>query len=270
MLSLEFINIKNLFINNYIYLEIKLENNMLLIKNPPLKSFRIDFKFNKPEIISLEMMAKVEVLLKHDYPNVPSIDIIEYPFDVPTKANFPIQIGPIKFLNEAKTGQIQFYSDGLIFVFTEYSSWNEIKESIIKILIELCEILKINEVEQFRMQYFDEFYFPSNDFELKNYFNLNSNYPSNWEIDYQDFHTGIKILTNEDHKYIIRLRGLPSKKEDNFFFRLESIYIRKFFFSIESRQELISELDEIHGIMDDYFINIMSEKLKQILGVEIK
>ena len=34
--------------------------------------------------------------------------------------------------------------------------------------------------------------------------------------------------------------------------------------------ELISELDKIHGIMDNYFIDIMSEKLKQTLGVEIK
>lgn len=243
---------------------------MLSIKNPPLKSFRIDFKFKKPEILSFEMMAKVEGLLKHDYPNAPSIDIIEYPFDVHTKTNFPIQIGPIKFLNEKKTGQIQFYSDGLIFVFTEYSSWNEIKESITNILIKLCEILKISEVEQFRMEYIDEYYFPINNFELKSYFSLNSNYPSNWEIDYRDFYTGIKILTNENQKYIIRLRGLPSKKEDNFFFRLESIYIRKRIFSLERSQELILELDEIHGIMDDYFINIMSEKLKQILGVEIK
>ncbi|MHA1794425.1 MAG: hypothetical protein ACTSVI_17450, partial [Promethearchaeota archaeon] len=126
---------------------------MLYIRNPPLKSFRIDFKFSKPETISFQMMHEIDELLKKDYPIAPNIEIIQYPFDVPLRVNIPIQIGPVQFLNKDKTSQIQFFSDGLIFIFTEYSSWNGIKDSITDKLIKICEILNIGKIDHFRMEY---------------------------------------------------------------------------------------------------------------------
>jgi len=241
---------------------------MLTIEKPPLKTFRIDFKFKKPEKISFDMMAKVEKLLKKDYPSVPSIDIFEYPFDVRIKVKLPIQIGPIRFLNEEKKGQVELFSDGLIFIFTEYTYWDDIKEQIIDIVLESCKILKLDNIEQFRMEYIDEFSFPKEGFDLSNFFNLNLNIPEKWNINFNDFHIGIKINTLENEKFIIRLRGLPNKEIESFLFRLESIYIKKRIFSTNKKQILIDELDNVHDIITEYFLNIISENLKKNLGVK--
>lgn len=242
---------------------------MLTIKYPPLKNFRIDFGFKKPEELSFNRMAKVEEVLKKDYSISPNINLIEYPFDTPKPVNLPIQIGPIKFLNEEKTRQIQFYSDGLIFIFTEYTSWIEIRDKIIEILLSICKILGIGGISQFRMEYIDEFYISENNFELKKFFNLNVNHPAIWNIDYRDYHTGIKIHTNNEDKFIIRLRGLPSKKEEHFFFRLENIFVKKEGFDLDSAN-LVENLDKIHDEMDEHFLNILTEDHKNNLGVVIK
>lgn len=241
---------------------------MLTIEKPPLKTFRIDFKFKKPKKISFDMMSKVEELLKKDYPIAPSLDIIEYPYDVKIKARIPIQIGPISFLNKEKNVQIQFFSDGLIFIFTEYTHWNDIKGEIIDLVLNSCKILKIDKIEQFRMEYLDEFTFPKKNFDLSNYFNLSINKPEKWSIDFKDFHTGIKINTLENDKFIIRLRGIPIKESESFLFRLESVYLKQKEFSIDEEQILIDELNYVHDTIIDYFFNIMSENLRQILGVK--
>ncbi len=241
---------------------------MVIIKNPPLKSFRIDFKLNKPKKLSFEMMAQFENAIKEKYPIAPNINIIEYPSDILTKIDFPIQIGPIQFLNEEKTRQIHFYSNGLIFIFTEYSSWKDIKNKIIETLKKLNNNLKIKEIEQIRMEYIDEFNFPSKGFELKKFFKLHTEFPSNWEIDYNDFYCAIKVLTSESDKYIIRLRGLSSKKEGHFCFNLENIYIRTKNFSIENEGTLNDELDDIYDIIEDKFLNIMHKLMKTYINFE--
>ncbi|KKM79186.1 hypothetical protein LCGC14_1352420 [marine sediment metagenome] len=241
---------------------------MLTIEKPPLKTFRIDFKFIKPEKISFDMMAKVEALLKKDYPSIPSLDIIEYPYDVQIKVKVPIQIAPLRFLNEEKKAQVQLFSDGLIFIFTEYTHWADIKDQIVETVLKSCKILNLDEIQQFRMEYIDEFIFPKNDFNLKNYFKLNLNKPKGWDINFNDFHIGITIKDQETDKFIIRLRGLPNKEKENNLFRLESIYIKKSVFSLDKKQELISELNKIHEIIIDYFYNILSDNLKYNLGVK--
>lgn len=241
---------------------------MLIIEKPPLKTFRIDFKFIKPEKISFEMMAKVEALLKKDYPSIPSLDIIEYPYDVQIRAKVPIQIGPIRFLNKEKKGQVQLFSDGLIFIFTEYTHWADIKDHIIEIVLKSGKILNLDEIQQFRMEYIDEFIFPKKNFKLESYFKLNLNKPEEWDINFNDFHIGITIKDQETDKFIIRLRGLPNKEKENNLFRLESIYIKKSIFSLDKKQELINELNEIHDKIIDYFYNILSNNLKNSLGVK--
>ncbi len=240
----------------------------LTIKNPPLKTFRIDFKFKKPDKISFDMMGKVEKLLKKDYPNIPSLDILEYPFDVQITTKLPIQIGPIRFLNEEKKGHVQLFSNGLIFIFTEYSHWDDIKEHIIDLVLDSCKILKLNNIEQFRMEYIDEFFFPKKEFDLRNYFSLNINKHEKWKINFNDFHMGININIQENDKFIIRLRGLPSKEKESFLFRLESLYIKNRTFLIDKKSILMDELNKTHEIIINYFFNIMSENLKRILGVE--
>lgn len=241
---------------------------MLTIDKPPLKTFRIDFKFKKPERITFDMMAKVENLIKRDYPSAPNLDIIEYPYDIQIKAKVPIQIGPIRFVNKEKNGQVQFFSDGLIFIFTEYTHWNDIKENIIDVVLESCRILKLDNIEQFRVEYNNEFSFDKRNFDLSKYFNLNINTPVKWDIDFNDIHIGMKINTQKDDKFIIRLRGLPNKDNESYLFRSESIYIIKKKISTDEKLILLRELDKVHDVIIDYFLDIMSEDLKQILGVE--
>lgn len=240
---------------------------MLIIENPPLDIFRIDFKFEKPKDISFEMMAKVGELLKTSFPSVPSLKIIEYPFDSRIEIETPIQFGPIKFQNQDKSGQIQLFSNGLIFIFTKYSRWEETKKEITEILFKICEILKVNSIEQFRIEYVDIFRLPQENFKLSDYFTLNINKQEDWEVDYKDFHLGIRILSNKDDKFIIRLRGLPPKNEEKFLFRLEILYLKKDLFLLDNQEALINQLDTIHDYIEGYFKNIMSTKLKNIIGV---
>lgn len=240
---------------------------MLIIENPPLDIFRIDFKFKKPNEISFEMMAKVEELLKISFPNIPSLKIIEYPFDAQIEIETSIQFGPIKFQNQDKSSQIQLFSNGLIFIFTKYSRWKETKKEIIELLFKTCEILKVNSIEQFRIEYIDKFQLPQENFKLSDYFTLNINKQKDWEIDYKDFHLGIKILSTENDKFIIRLRGLPPKNEEQFQFKLEILYLKKDLFSLDNKEVLLNQLDTIHDYIEGYFKNIMSVKLKNIIGV---
>ena len=240
---------------------------MLIIENPPLDTFRIDFKFEKPKDISFEMMAKVGEILKNSFPNVPSLKIIEYPFDGHIEIESPIQFGPIKFQNQDKSGQIQLFSNGLIFIFTKYSRWEDIKKELTEILFKTCDILKVNSIEQFRIEYVDKFQLSQENFNLSDYFTLNINKQKDWEIDYKDFHLGIKILSTENDKFIIRLRGLPPKNEEDFLFRLEILYLKVDQFLLDNKEALINELDRIHDYIEGYFKNIMSAKLKNIIGV---
>ncbi len=243
---------------------------MLKIDIPPLVSFRIDFKFEKSEKISFEMMANVEKLLQKSFPVIPSIKIIEYPYDTKIEIGIPIQIGPIRFQNEDKNAQIQLFSNGLIFLYNKYSHWKEVKENIIEILFKTCEILKIDSIDNIRIEYIDEFLFPIEKFKLSDKFNLNLNIPEDWKLDFRDFHMGISIITEESDKFIIRLRGLLPKDEHNYLFRLESVYLKKSKYLINQKNEIISILDTIHDLIDDHFLNIMSEQLQKELGVRIE
>jgi len=239
---------------------------MIIIDKPPLDIFRIGFKFTKLKEISFEIMAKVEELLKVSFPIVPSLKIIEYPFDSQIEIETPIQFGPIKFQNQDKSRQIQFFSNGLRFIFTKYSGWEEIKKEIIELLVKTCAILKVDSIEQIRIEYVDKFQLPKENFELSDYFTLNINKNKDWEIDHNDFHLGIKILSDESDKFIIRLRGLPPKNEEQFLFRLEILYLTSKLFLLDKEDALINQLDTIHDYIEGYFKNIMSPKLKNIIG----
>jgi len=242
---------------------------MLFIEKPPLVSFRIDFKFSKPEKISFEMMAQVESLLQKSFPNVPSLNIIEYPFDSQIQVEIPIQIGPVRFQNKDKSSQIQLFSNGLIFNYTKYSSWEKIKENIKDILFKTCKILGIKSIEHIRIEYIDEFSLPIEDFDLRSYFNLNINQPKDWSIDYRDFLTGIKISSEDPDKFIIRLRGLPPKESEHYLFRFEGLYLYKKNLIIGHKEDIITQLDLIHDLIEKHFIEIMSEKLKKEIGVRV-
>jgi len=237
---------------------------MLHIDKPPLISFRIDFKFKSPENITFEKMARVEEILKEkSYDKVPNIQIIEYPVQL----KVPIQIGPINFMTQEKDREFQLFANSLIFIYTDYTHWEHIKIDLIEILIKTCNILDIELIEEFRFEYIDHFDFKREEFKPSDFFNLSNNYPASWSIDYRDFHIGIKIISENEDKFIIRLRGLPPTIKENFLFRLESIYIKEDQFNLDKKDILVKNLDLIHDYMRGYFLDIMTDKLKQKLGV---
>jgi uncharacterized protein (TIGR04255 family) len=237
---------------------------MLNITNPPLISFRIDFNFDKLEDITFSKMAEVENFLKNYYQQYSNFQIIEYP----VQTGIPFPIGPIKFISKDNDRQLQLFANGIIFIYTRYTHWEDIKVDIVDILIKICELLEIKTIEEYRFEYIDEFNFIKEDFNLNEYFALNINFPQIWNINYTDFHTGINLNVKNSDKFIIRLRGLPPSQQDKYLFRLESIYVKKITFRLNDRDTIIKNLDYIHDIIIDYFKNILTNKLKSKLGVK--
>jgi uncharacterized protein (TIGR04255 family) len=237
---------------------------MLKIANPPLISFRVDFKFKRIENISISKMHEVDLFLKKHYQELPKINVVSFPPEM----KIPISINPIEYTSEDKERQLKLFANSIIFIYSEYSSWVEIKEDLFNILEKVLELLEIKTVEEFRLEYTNQFEFKKENFRIKEYFNMYSQAPPSWDINYKDYHNGLNLKVDNNDKFIIRLRGIDPQEEDTLLFRLEHIYLKKQKFKLAEKEILLDSLDETHNIAERFFLDIMTENLKKKRGVE--
>ncbi|MBD3189086.1 MAG: TIGR04255 family protein [Candidatus Heimdallarchaeota archaeon] len=232
-------------------------------KTPPLVSFRLDLQFENPLQTTFENMAKIEAYLKDQYQNVTELTLVG--LNVPV--DFPLKIGPIRFLAREKDHEINFFSNGIVFIFKKYTHWEEVKKQVLDSFQKIKEIFDIGTINQLRMEYLDDFDLPAEGFDIKNYFSLSLNKNEDWDLDYSDFHIGIKFQTENNHKIIYRLRGIK-KIEEQYKIRLESLYLAEVECSVTRQlEELNEQLDLIHGKISNYFWSIMTKKTKDLYGV---
>ncbi len=236
-------------------------------KKAPLVLFKLDLKFNVPLSLNFDNLSKLENSIKENYPHSTELFIPKYESGM--KFVFGAsQTGPIQFVSNKKKNNISLFSDGIIFSFQEYPEWNTVRNHISQILSDLKEILKCEEIIEIRMEIIDEFQFNPDDFSLNQYFTLNFINPDDWKIDFQDFHIGIKHLTEQNKKLITRLRGI-GKRDNLLIIRLETLFIEKVNISIRNNDDFGEKIDEIHRIIEKIFTEIFTPKLLKHTGGEI-
>lgn len=237
---------------------------MLKITNPPLISFRVDFKFRRIENISISKMYEVDSFLKTHYHELPKINMISFPPEM----KIPISINPIEYTSEDKESQLKLFANSIIFIYSEYSSWVEIKDNLFHILEKILDLLEIESIEEFRLEYTNQFEFKKESFHIEEYFNMYSQTPLSWDINYEDYHNGLNLKVDDNDKFIIRLRGIKPHEEGTLLFRLEHIYLKKQKFKLAEKKILLDSLDKTHDITERFFLDIMTDKLKKKRGVE--
>jgi len=141
----------------------------------------------------------------------------------------------------------------MIFLFTSYDNWQPTRDIIVKTLRDCCDILKIQRIFGFRMEYVDEFIFPREGFKLSEYFSFEPNLPSSFSLDFADFHLGIKLQTTEHARLILRLRGIQPSRDDVFQFLLESLLIDLPEFENCEEETLNKRLGSAHALLIDNF-----------------
>jgi len=225
------------------------------MKNPPLKSFRLDFQFEKPEKMTLENIAQLSQLFEEHFPSIPNISLMEYPTSA---INLPLNIGPFVFQTNDKKNHVELFANGLIFVYTNYDNWQPTRDIMIKILRDCCNQLEVKKIFGFRMEYIDEFNISRENFNIESYFNLFPGVPSDFVLDFTDFHLGIKIESSLETKFIMRLRGIQPLIENFFTFLLESLYIDPPVFENCEEDTIIDRLNKGHEVMIENFKKAMN------------
>ena len=236
-------------------------------KKAPLVLFKLALKFSAPLSLNFDNLAKLEKSIKENYPHSTELFIPQYEGGMQFVFGAS-QTGPIQFISNKKRNKISLFSDGVIFSFQEYSEWKNVKKHILKILLDLKNILKCEEIIEIRMEIIDEFQFNPDNFSLKQYFTLNFINPDDWKIDFQDFHIGIKHITEPNKKFITRLRGI-GQKNNSLIVRLENMFIEKEHIKIQNNDDFEVEIDEIHRIIEEKFTQIFKPDLLEHSGGEI-
>jgi len=236
-------------------------------KKAPLVLFKLDLKFSAPLTFTFDNLAKLEKNIEENYPNSTELFIPNYESGM--KFIFGAsQTGPIQFISKEKKNNISLFLDGVVFSFQEYPEWKMVKSHIIKILLYLRDIMKCEEVIEIRMEIIDEFRFNPETFSLSKYFTLNFTNPDDWEIDYEDFHIGIKHKTDMKKKMITRLRGI-GKKDHLLNIRLENLFLDKVNINIEDINNFEERIEEIHEVIEKIFTKIFTQDLLEHTGGEI-
>ena len=150
---------------------------------------------------------------------------------------------------------------------TNLAEWKKLGEANIFPPESRLELIN-GEIIEIRMEIIDEFQFNPDNFSLKQYFTLNFINPDDWKIDFQDFHIGIKHITEPNKKFITRLRGI-GQKNNSLIVRLENMFIEKEHIKIQNNDDFEVEIDEIHRIIEEKFTQIFKPDLLEHSGGEI-
>lgn len=238
------------------------------IEHPPLEVFTFQFIFPTLKSIPIEQISTLTKVFEEKYPKKPEIVLLQ---SSPVKLPSTFELtppSPMRFTSEDNTRSIHIFSDKILFRFTKYENWNEARDEIMSVWMNLTDVLTITNFNLYIAEYINIFRLEREDFQLKNYFNLNVRHPSSWELNFEDFHLGTRFLFDEDEIFIMRLRGLSPEDKKTFKFQLESFYRSKDILrDTNDTNALRKELDEFHGKTSKFFYEILAERLKRKIGV---
>ena len=241
---------------------------MVEIEYPPLKSFSLKIDYERNQDLHFSDMAEIERELQEYYSTKPKVGILPL-----NRISIGFGTVPIIYESEKKDQTLQIFNDCIIFTNFKYSRWKTVKERILQRFNKIKEKLGIDEINSVNLHYIDEFTCDKENFTITDEFNLNLNIPKEMELDYTDFHIGIKLRQDEANNYILKLRGvknLSGKKrpldDRNFYFKLESYYSQKVKLLPNEDEKLNKTLDLIASDIRKNFELILAEKMKRKIG----
>lgn len=240
---------------------------IIKIREVPLDRVKLRLIFSKDFNLNISKAGILSRELKDFYPREPNLVLL--PLLKPGQEIDLPPMGTLRFSNDVQNS-IEFGKNFLIFIFTEYYDWNQLKNKILEIISRLIKSLDLKQIIQLEFTYIDKFILQREDFRFKDYFTLNFNIPENWDILPHDIFVGIVPYQEDNIKIILRLRNLNVKNKEELGFTLETVYIhRKAFINLEEGK-LESILTNAHDWMEQYFIEFLTEEYKNKLGMEIK
>lgn len=239
---------------------------ILRIKKPPLDRIIIRILFSEDLRLNVSISGEIAKKIKDSYPNEPNLVLL--PILRPgMKIDLP-PMGPLKFTDEKNFNWIEIGKDYIIFTFTEYFNWAEVLEKSINIIFILKENLDLKEVIDVQMKYVDKFIFLKEDFRFKDNFTINFDKPEILKILPHDFFIGIVPHEDDNKKLVLRLKGI--EEGNNLKYNLETEFISKNLKLEIEKEDLANYLTEAHDLIEQYFIEFLTEDLRNKIGMELK
>lgn len=239
-------------------------------KNPPLLMFKLDIKFDQNLDLSIEKLARLEKVLNDLYPHHANLKIPEY--EEGLKVVFGAgsgSFGPIEFISDDRANRVILFLNGIVFSYRKYSKWDDIREEILNVLQEINKIVSFSKIIKLRMEYIDEIKFKADDFDFDATFNLKLCLPPRWDIDYSDFHIGLKHQNepseNPNTRWITRVRSLGIK-ESIITIRIENLYSGLVNLDFSNQEIFVEFLTNIHDRIKNIFEGTLGEKAVEVLG----
>ena len=127
----------------------------------------------------------------------------------------------------------------------------------------LKEIFKFKSINRIRLRYVDEFKLENEGDVVNKNFNIEIKLPQDFDILFHDFHFGFVLEDTDEGKIVKRLKGRSKKEErKNVIYYLESDYLGKKEYKIETQDQILTILTDIHDKINNYFIRIIQGKGK--------
>lgn len=234
------------------------------IHYPPLIKVILELYFENNIELTLSEATKVFEKINKEYTREPKLVLLP-PIKPGEKIDLPI--GGLRYSDIDNKKVLQIGRNFIVFSFTEYSRWDELLSHLMKIILNLKDILKVAKINQLYLTYVDEFNVDVEGFSFADNFNVKIEKPENWKIHYHDYYLGIVPFEEKGKKIVLRLKG-RGIKDEKYNFTLETAFINKTETIPIEEDNLKSYLDSAHDLIISHFIDLIDNTdLKKKIGM---
>jgi len=237
------------------------------ISNPPLKRVVLDLQFKKEIVLTVSDASIIFDNIKEIYPEEPNLFLLP-PIVPGDKIEMPM--GPLRYSDENNKRILEFSRSSLRFTFTEYNNWETLRDQLLSIILTIKSIIKKKVFSRIVLTYYNEFLLEVEDFVFEENFNINLSKPESWDLKFHDIFLGIVPYEEGNKKVVLRLRA-RGVKEDKYIYTLETSLINRNEEIMIERPLLTSFFNEIHDLVELYFIQLIKDtKIQKLIGMSIQ
>ncbi len=240
------------------------------IEQPPLVLFVARLSWPNVDAYNLQNLADFAESLSEEYTTCPRFAAIPSRRSTISDMSFRIPFEPIVFSQEEDTQRAELFSDSIVFRFRKYESWSENVKMKLKSALLSLQTLGISSIDGILMEYIDVFDLPETKFSFGQYFTLGPSFPEKWDVNPEDFITGIDVRGTSADKFVIRVRHHGRRKEGMISVQLDSVYSKAFpkGISLTETDLILQELQQAHDDIGVKFLDSLTDRTKALIGVE--
>ncbi len=239
------------------------------IRIAPLEQVVLLLEFEKSMNINLTKAGIIPGILKENFQKEPNFVLL--PLLAPGQTVELPALGPLRFHNEENDQTIELGKNYIRFIFKKYHDWSTVLPIFVNSILKLKDILELEIIKHINLTYIDRFTLPRDGFTFKRYFTIHLNTPEDWEILPHDIFIGVLLSQDENEKIIVRLRSLREVEPESseLKYDIETVFIdREIGLKVEA-EELNKYLTYAHDKIEQYFIDFLTQELRDKIGMKI-